>query len=289
MNRRLGTSFRDLLDTPLETLSRASLRRVGVAVLDTGIDATHPVLQRRISEAESWTMDDNGGIVSARLRRSANNDLCGHGTGVAGVIAAIAPNARISDCRVLDVDCAGFGSVVLAGLRAAVESRAEIINVSIAFAKDRYWSETSRILEEAYVRGKIIVAAKRNFPRPDDLGLPAELPTAISVDAASFPNPFFLRYFPQSRIEFGALGDNVRTARAGGGWTCLTGSSFATPVVAALCALLRGVNRDLTLFEIKSILKHHAQHCGTPRTCKKTALTSNPLESPPQTRLDNKP
>lgn len=261
MNRRTAQAFRDLLDAPFEALPQASLRRVDVAVLDTGIDATHPALRGRIAAAASWNKSEGGGIVRSRLRRTGDNDPCGHGTGVAGVIAAIAPNARIHDFRVLDADCAGFGDVVLAGLRAAIESRAEVINVSVAFSKDRYWAETSRLLEEAYVRGKTVVAAKRNFPRPGDLGIPAELPTAISVDAATFPSPFSLRYFRQSKIEFAALGDNVRTARAGGGWTRLTGTSFATPVVAALCALLLGANHDLTLFEIKSILKHHAENC----------------------------
>jgi subtilisin family serine protease len=293
MSRGNGHSFRELLDAPLGalcggTLSGLALRRVDVAVLDTGVDAAHPALRGKIAGAASWSKVADGEIVRSRLRRTANNDPCGHGTGVAGVISAIAPNARIFDYRVLDADCTGFGDVVLAGLRAAIESRAEIINVSVAFAKNRHWAETAKLLEEAYVRGKIVVASKRNFPRPGDLGMPAELPTAISVDAAAFPNPFFLRYFRQSKIEFAALGDNVRTARAGGGWTRLTGTSFAAPVVAGLCALLRGANRDLALFEIKSILKHHALRCAASATREENGPVGNPLEEQPIHRMEDK-
>jgi subtilisin family serine protease len=258
MGSKCKRTIRDLLDLPLDALSGETLHPVRVAVLDTGLDATHPLLRGRVASAVKWRREEDGTIVPSSLKRTSNNDPCGHGTGVAGVIAAIAPNARIDDICVLDADCGGCGDIVLAGLRAAIDSRAEVINVSVAFAKDLWWAETSCLLEEAYVRGKIVVASKRNFPRPDDLGMPAELPTAINVDAALVPSPFVLRYLEKSKIEFAALGENVRTARPGGGWTRLSGTSLAAPTVAALCALLRGVNRDLTLFEIKSILKYHA-------------------------------
>ena len=98
----------------------------------------------------------------------------------------------------------------------------------------------------------------------------------------------FLRYFRQSRIEFAALGENVRTARAGGGWTRLTGTSFATPVVSALCALLRGANRELTLFEIKSILKHHALRRETSPAREGNCRRSNAPDTPPQCRMGGK-
>lgn len=250
--------FARLLAMPLWELADLPLRKVRVAVLDTGIDATHPALRGRIARAAAYLKDDTDTISSAPLPRRANNDPAGHGTGVAAIIAALAPNAVIHDCRVLDADSSGFGSVVLRGLADAIESDADIINVSIAFSKDRWWAETSKLLEDAFARGKIVVASKRNFPRPGDLGLPAELPTAISVDAAAVPSPWLLRQFPRARISFAAQGHAVLTARPGGGWTRLTGTSFATPVVAALCALFLGAAPGLELFELKTLLKHHA-------------------------------
>lgn len=261
MLARQSSTFRELLDLNIEDLPGLDLRPVTVAVLDSGIDATHPALKGRIVKASSLGKDGRGIVATRLLNKKANNDLCGHGTGVAGIVAAIAPNAAMEDVRVLGCDCSGYGDVVLDGLESAIKGKAEIINISIAFAKDRYWARTAKLLEKAYIMGKIVVASKRNIPLPGDLGIPAELPTAISVDAAAFANPFILRYFRKSRIEFAAQGENVKVPRSGGGWTRVTGSSVATPVVAAFCALLRGLNRDIALFEIKSILKHHADRC----------------------------
>ena len=250
-------AFTDILATPLPDLVGLKLKPVTVAVLDTGIDARHEALTGRVVQAVGYRRE-NGESVAVKLSRRANNDPSGHGTGAAAIVAALAPNARFMDYRVLDADNGGYGSTVLQGLRDAIDSDAEIINVSVAFTKDRYWDETARLLEEAYRRNKIVVAAKRNIPRPGDLGLPAELSNAISVDMGDYGSPFALRFLKGSPIEFSAHGTAVLTARTGGGYTRMTGTSFATPAVAAFCALLRGLNRSLRLFEIKTLLKHYA-------------------------------
>ena len=269
-------TFPDILSTPLYRLSEKKPKLVKVAVLDTGIDARHEALTGRVVRSVGYRRE-NGASIAVTLNRRANNDPSGHGTGAAAIIAALAPNARLIDYRVLDADNGGYGSTVLQGLRDAIDSDVEIINVSVAFTKDRYWDETVKLLEEAYRRNKIVVAAKRNIPRPGDLGLPAELSNAISVDMGDYPDSFTLRYLKGSPIEFSAHGASVLTARTGGGYTRLTGTSFATPTVAAFCALLRGLNRDLKLFEIKTLLKHYATG-GSPSTA--TAII-NPLEIAP--------
>lgn len=271
-------TFPDILSTPLYRLSEKNPKLVKVAVLDTGIDARHEALAGRVVRSVGYRRE-NGESVATRLNHRVNNDPSGHGTGAAAIIALLAPNARLIDYRVLDADNGGYGSTVLQGLRDAIDSDAEIINVSVAFTKDRYWDETARLLEEAYRRNKIVVAAKRNIPRPGDLGLPAELSNAISVDMGDYPDSFTLRYLKGSPIEFSAHGASVLTARTGGGYTRLTGTSFATPTVAAFCALLRGLNRNLKLFEIKTLLKHYAEtREGHTSAC---SPITNPLEIAP--------
>ena len=269
-------SFSDIFALPLHELSARNPRPVRVAVLDTGIDASHEALSGRVARAVGYRRA-NGECVSVKLNRRANNDSSGHGTGAAAIIAALAPNARLLDYRVLDAENCGYGGTVLQGLRDAIDSDAEVINVSVAFAKDRYWRETADLLEEAYRRNKIVVAAKRNIPRPGDLGLPAELSNAISVDMGNYGSPFLFRFLEDSPIEFSAHGEAVLTARTGGGYTRLTGTSFATPTVAAFCALLLGLNRNLKLFEIKTLLKHYAG--GGRVSSSRTA--PNPLEVAP--------
>ena len=250
--------FSDILTIPLYRLAENNLKPVKVAVLDTGIDARHEALAGHVVRTVGYRRE-NGESIAVKLNRKANNDPSGHGTGAAAIIATLAPNARLIDYRVLDADNGGYGSTVLQGLRDAIESDAEIINISVAFTKDRYWDETVKLLEEAYRRNKIVVAAKRNIPRPGDLGLPAELSNAISVDMGDYSDSYTLRYLRNCAIEFSAHGASVLTARTGGGYTRLTGTSFATPTVAAFCALLRGLNPSLKLFEIKTLLKHYAE------------------------------
>lgn len=267
--------FSDILTTPLYRLAEKNPKPVKVAILDTGIDARHETLLGRIVRSVGYRRE-NGESIAVKLNHKANNDPSGHGTGAAAIIAALAPNARLIDYRVLDADNGGYGSTVLQGLRDAIDSDADVINVSVAFAKDRYWNETVKLLEEAYRRNKIVVAAKRNIPRPDDLGLPAELSNTISVDMGDYADPFTLRFLRNTPIEFSAHGTSVLTARTGGGYTRMTGTSFATPVVSAFCALLRGLNPNLKLFEIKTLLKHYAQ-------CRASLDENlpNPLETAP--------
>lgn len=270
--------FSELLSIPLPELANRVLRPVKVAVLDTGIDASHEVLKGKVIRAFGYRRDESGNIETLSLRKTANNDPSGHGTGAAAIIGTLAPNARFLDYRVLDADNGGYGSTVVRGLEEAIESDADIINMSVAYRKNRYWEPTAKLLEEAYRRNKIVVAAKRNMPLPDDLGLPAELSNAISVDVGEYSNPYLYKYLEHSPIEFSANGVAVLTAKTGGGYIRMSGTSFATPTIASFCALLRGVNPKLKLFEIKTLLKNYAT-LSRSNSCH----IVNPLEIAPET------
>jgi len=272
-------SFADILKIPLHELVQQKLRPVKVAVLDTGIDASHEALKGKVLRAFGFQRNEAGRSESVSLPRTANNDPSGHGTGAAAIIGTLAPNARFIDYRVLDADNGGYGSTVVKGLEEAIDSDADVINMSVAYRKDRYWEQTAQLLEKAYLANKIVVASKRNIPLPGDLGLPAELSNAISVDIGEYRNPFVFRFLRNSAIEFSAHGVAVLTAKSGGGYIRMTGTSFATPTIAAFCALLRGTNPDLKLFEIKSILRH----CACESRKKEYLNIANPLECAPDT------
>lgn len=268
-------SLGELMQVPFWELAAKATRPVKVAVLDTGVDATHETLRGKVVRAVDYAADESGRVTSSRLA-AGNHDISGHGTGVASIVSSLAPNARLIDCRVLTSGRGGQGELVLAGLEEAIEGDAEIVNLSIAFKKDRYWDRTVKLLERAYEKNKIVVASKRNLALPGDLGLPAELANTVSVDNGAFRGPYCFRYVRNSRIEFVADGSNVLTARAGGGYVRMTGTSFATPVVSAFCALLRGMKHDLTVFELKALLKNHAD-----RYRKESETVANPLEIAP--------
>jgi subtilisin len=238
-------------------LREAPLAPVHVAVIDSGIDATHPELASRIECAHRAARTEDGRYEARRLEVPCGQDEHGHGTSVAGIITEIAPNARLHDYRIFGETDSSVAEGLTACMAAAIESGVRLINLSLV-AKASLADRVLALLERAYRRGVVVVASKRNFPLRD-LGLPAELSYCIGVDVHGSPDPFDLAYRPTSPVRFVARGERVRTTVPGGGWGVVTGTSFATPTVTGLCALLLGTDPELTEFEIKALLKASAR------------------------------
>jgi subtilisin len=238
-----------------EELKNRKLPPVKVAIVDSGIDATHPQLRGRVVssvrvEAKGRAQHVMKGAVSR------NNDVYGHGTAVASIICKLSPNARLIDVRVLDADNVCTGDTLIAGFRYAVESGARIINMSLA-ANAKYAAPLRDLCEIAYRQNQLVVAARRNMPLTDQ-GFPAEIATCIGVDIGRLKSQFDVIFQNNNIIEFMAHGEEVVVAAAGGGKTTMTGTSFATPAVSGLCALLVGAYPDLRPFDVKSVLRAFA-------------------------------
>ncbi len=232
-----------------------ALAPVEVAVLDSGVDATHPDLAGRVVEAMHFRPEGDD-VARTNVVAGTNNDTYGHGTGVASIIARMAPNARIFDLRVLEPGNKGVAACVIAGLRYAIERKWRIINLSLAVA-EKFGAQLLPLCEKAYFQNQILVASKRNFPFPD-VGFPAAYASTIGIEIGRFDSPFKIVFNPEDNIEFTALGENITIANVGGGYTTKSGTSFATPMVSAFCAMLVGLYPGLRPFEIKSLLKHYA-------------------------------
>ncbi|HEX4112655.1 MAG TPA: S8 family serine peptidase [Stellaceae bacterium] len=231
------------------------LEPVEVAVLDSGVDATHPDLAGRI--AESYVIESINGRANWReIGAATDNDANGHGTGVASIISKLAPNARIIDVHILDQDNGCTSTCFLSALHRAVERKLKVINLSLAL-RPRYGHWVRPLCEAAWRQGQIVVSAKRN-ELDSDLGLPAEFATSISVDSEVMPDLRRFRFRPGEVIEFSAWGDNITVAAKGGGYTTAGGNSFATPVLSGLCAVLLGAFPGLLPFEVLSVLKHNS-------------------------------
>ena len=247
-----------------DTLQRRKLAPVDVAILDSGVDATHADLAGR--EISTYRVEAAEGAPPSvtRIAERINNDTYGHGTAVASIIAKIAPNARFIDLRVLDPKNAGTGDALVAALDTVLANKWRVINMSLA-ASAAVGRRLAPLCERAYFQNQIIVAAQRNFPIEDN-GFPAEFSSSIGVDFEAFKSPFELHYRGGRPIEYIAPGDQVTVAAPGGGYTVMTGTSFATPAVAGLCALLLGAYRGLHPFELKTVLKAHASRVNEPRS-----------------------
>jgi subtilisin family serine protease len=240
------------LSVPIESLAAETLNPVTVAVLDSGIDASHPNLAGRVVRSVAFEADAEGDVRSHERSPDTNNDLYGHGTGVASIIARIAPHVRFIDVRVLGGNNRGSGDAFVAGFAHAVESDATLLNMSLA-ASQKFAPRISAICESAYRKGTVIVAARRNMPLQDE-GFPASLIPCVGVDNAGKGSEACWQYRGDV-IEYAAHGVDVPVAAPGGSYTTMTGTSFATPIMCGFVALLLGAYPGLTPFEVKAVLK----------------------------------
>jgi subtilisin len=243
------------LKTRLEKIPRRRLAPVTVAVVDSGIDATHPKLRGRVVRAFR-AEEARGKCRIVRRPVPRNSDVYGHGTAVAGIIAKLAPNARLIDVRVLNEENICSGETLIAGFRHALEQEARIINMSLACSA-QFAPQLHALCETAYHHNQLVVASRRNMPLADN-GFPAELSSCIGVDVGKFVSQFHLLFREGHIIEFVAHGEGVVVAAPGGGTTVKTGTSFATPAVSGLCALLVGAWPELHPFDVKSLLRAFA-------------------------------
>ncbi len=240
------------LATGLQGLDPAALAPVDVAVIDSGVDSSHPDLAGRVAAAWRFeAVDGRHKPVEAEI--GVNNDTFGHGTGVASIIGRMAPNARLFDLRVLDAKNKGSGEALVAALRLAVLQNVKVINMSLA-CPAKFAPELMQLCERAHYRGLVVVAARRNVPMSDE-GFPAEFSACIGVDTRRFPSPWQFAFQDGKVIEVLALGEEVPVAAPQGGYTTLTGTSFATPTVSGLVARLLGAFPALRPFEVRSALR----------------------------------
>ena len=207
---------------------------VRVAVIDTGVDCTHPDLQCDFSagvnvlDPSAPPADDNG-----------------HGTHVSGTIAAkwdgrgvvgVAPDATIIPVKVLDKDGGGALSDVVRGINWAAEHHVDVINMSLGSPKGSRSLEAA--INRAYRAGVTIVAAAGNEgPDPDTVGYPGAYPHVIAVAASDKQDDIadFSSRGPQ--VAFTAPGVDILSTVPGGGYEQMSGTSMASPHMAGLAAL----------------------------------------------------
>ncbi|MEY2457497.1 MAG: hypothetical protein QOK06_2591 [Acidimicrobiaceae bacterium] len=245
-------------DRPCLGSRRIERRRARVCVLDSGIDGSHPDvggIDRAVAvvpgpDGYAQVIDDDAG------------DVFGHGTGCAGIIRAIAPDASISSVRVLGRDNKGSGAAILAGLRWAIDEGYDVVNLSLASTSERTRSFLYGLTDNAYFRRSVLVASAHN------MGIqswPWQFASVISVGSHDGDDPLELFVNPDPPVEFFARGVAIRIPWIGGGHMTVSGNSFAAAHVSAVCALVRAKHPELTTFQVKSVLHLIASNVATAR------------------------
>ncbi len=224
---------------------------VQVAVIDSGIDAAHPALAGKIKRGCVVRVLEGDRIECKEVRAEESYDSFGHGTAVAGIIAEIAPDAEITSVKVLNEYNSCTANMLLEGLKWALEQKFPLINMSLA-AREKFAQQLFRLCEQAYVQNSIIVTSRRNF---GDLGCPAMFSSVISVDRGNFDNKYKYSFRPNNIIEYEARGTEVNVLAPKAGYACQTGSSFATPHITGIVALLLQAFPGMLGVEAKAALR----------------------------------
>jgi subtilisin len=236
-------------------LANSSGAGVEVAVIDSGVDASHPDLEGKVTRCCTIGRNGEGALECTEAPGTESTDSYGHGTAVAGIITELAPDAGIVSVKVLNEYNSCTGDVLIEGIKWALDRDIKLINMSLATSKKQFAPRIFKLCEQAYVQEAIIVASKRNF---GDLGFPAMFSSVISVDRADFEDKYGLSFMPRSLIEYEARGTRIRAAAPDKGYAERTGTSFATPHVTGMVALLLSVIPGLLAVEAKAILKSMA-------------------------------
>jgi subtilisin family serine protease len=208
---------------------------VTVAILDTGVALTHPAfLQSEILPGIDLVESDN-------LPNDTGPGFgWGHGTHVAGVVARMAPQAKILPVRVLDANGRGNSFALAYGIEWAVAQGADVINLSLgAEAGSRVLSET---IASALAQGVVIVAAAGN-ENVNLMKYPAAFPGVLAVGAVNSASEraVFSNHGPWVDISAPGVGITSSVPFSGGaGYAAWSGTSMSTAFVSGGAALVRG-------------------------------------------------
>jgi subtilisin family serine protease len=229
---------------------------VVVAVVDTGVDYGHPDLQELFVPGFDFVNND-----------ADPRDDHGHGTAVAGVIAARTQNhegqagmcwkCSVMPVKVLDRNGSGPTSTIAAGIVWAVSHGARVINLSLGGAG------TTQALQDAVVfaasQGAVVVAAAGNSGSSTKF-YPAAYADALSVAATtSSDNLYYWSNRGLDWVQVAAPGCNVAPVR-GGGYGDFCGTSSATPIVCGIVALALSIDPGLDKDALEQALRRTARH-----------------------------
>jgi subtilisin len=228
---------------------------VRVCILDSGVEAEHPV----VGGIDGAVAVEVGEDDEVTVVDDVEGDLCGHGTACAGIVRSIAPECSLFSVRVLGAGFTGSGTALLGGLRWAVEQGFQVINMSLSTTKGQFAGTLHEVADAAYFRRTILVASAHNMPVES---YPWRFSSVISVGSHEEADPLAFFYNPQPPVEFFARGVDVEVAWLGGSTARSTGNSFATPHLSGICALILGKHHELTPFQLKNTLYLTASNVG---------------------------
>ncbi|MGE7983130.1 S8 family peptidase [Solibacillus sp. NPDC093137] len=257
---------------------------VNIAVLDTGVNTSHPDLANNVEQCKDFT-------TATTVVNNSCTDRNGHGTHVAGSALAdggsdqggvygVAPDADLWAYKVLTDSGSGYSDDIAAAIRHAADQATStrtktVINMSLGSSANN--SLISSAVNYAYSKGVLVVAAAGNSGYAQGtIGYPGALPNAIAVAAlenvqqngtyrvadyssrgyASTDGDYVIQ---QGDIEISAPGSAIYSTWYNGGYNTISGTSMATPHVSGLAAKIWAQNPSWSHTQLRSNLQTRAK------------------------------
>jgi thermitase len=243
-----------------------------IAIVDTGIDLTHP------------DFSCAGKLTAARWNfvagNNSPNDDNGHGTHVAGIAAACGNNGvgvagvawgvRLMPVKVLDSSGSGYYSDIAAGIIYAADNGAKVVNLSLGGTGSS--TTLADAIQYAHDHGVLVVAAAGNCAQDgsqcgnssNPIMYPAAYPAVLAVAATDSGDHWASFSEHRPYVGVAAPGVGIYSTFLGGGYQSLTGTSMASPHVSGLAALLWSFAPALSVDQVESAIESTADDLGTP-------------------------
>jgi subtilisin family serine protease len=238
-----------------------------VAVVDTGIDPTHPFLEKNIFVENGKVDENNFGMDFSKDKRGKGTpmDQHGHGSHVSGIIRSIYPDVKILALKYFNPTASGIDNLnsTVEALKYAVDNNVDVINYSGGGPEAA--AEELRVLKEAERKGILVVAAAGNEESNIDDKKKAYFPASYGlkniITVTAYDEDLKIlsssNYGRQS-VDIFAPGYRIKSSyqgRAG----FLTGTSQATAFVSGVAALIKSEYPGLSTEKIKEIIKASAK------------------------------
>ncbi len=223
-----------------------------VAVVDSGIDTDHEMFEGRLADV---------GVNFSSSDVAGAEDDNGHGTHVSGIICDLTlDNVKILPVKSLDSSGKGYDEAIFTGILYAIESGADVINLSLGgFGTGELYEDA---VEIANANGVVMCAAAGNDGIDCYRTMPAMNDGVITVSALD--SDLNLAYYSNfgDEVEFCAPGTRVLSAYLDGQYAYLTGTSMAAPHVTAAVAMLKCYDNSLDYQQVVDILASNAIDLG---------------------------
>ncbi|MYC15491.1 MAG: S8 family serine peptidase [Gemmatimonadetes bacterium] len=232
---------------------------VKVAIIDSGIDISHPSIGMIAGGVNISINKDGHFIYSGKV-----TDCAGHGTACAGIIRKKAPDAALYSVRIFDASLIADGRPLIMAIQWCIDNEMGVVNLSLGTTDVMFKEALQKVCRKAVDAGVILIAAESNdgsesYPAvfPEVIGVTGGAIADLSTPQQAYkPDGFYYR--KDHRIECVTRGDEQRVCWLNGKHIMTGGNSFAAPHITGIIARLLEQHPKCSIQDIRLLLQEKA-------------------------------